>query len=183
MKGLEAASMADLAQASGISEEQLLKDYKTTQGVLRAAITWYFNKYSRMLNAEMAMHADLYAAMEALLRSVIDLCFDLQASNRKHSLRTIFELSLQDEQYRASFEEMFGVWTENVHEKVAQFSSDLKDPSETEVLTHYVLAVMEGLYDLIRYGAQKEMMHQVVDMSLIVIAAKMKPAGKATKQD
>ncbi|QUS57556.1 TetR/AcrR family transcriptional regulator [Pseudovibrio brasiliensis] len=138
MKGLESSTMADLAQACGIPEKEFVQEYTSKQGVIQAANTWYFRKYTRHLNTEIAMHADLYSAVEALLLSVIDIAFDLKASDKRHSVRTLMELALLDDQFRDNMDEMFAAWYGQLREKVSQFSLELKDPSEIEALTFYV---------------------------------------------
>ncbi|WP_208990795.1 TetR/AcrR family transcriptional regulator [Pseudovibrio sp. Tun.PSC04-5.I4] len=174
LRGYETSTLDDITKASGVTREFLDQHFSSKQELTSAALRWYYIKYSRQMRTEMAMHSDLYAAMEAVLFAFISISCDQVQAEKGLFVRTFIDISYVDKGLKKEFEALQDDWETQIIDKFTQCQSELKDPTEIDVLAHYFLTVIEGLYELIKYGTPCEMMRKVALISLEVLAAHMK---------
>ncbi|SFT42410.1 transcriptional regulator, TetR family [Pseudovibrio denitrificans] len=174
LKGYETSTLEEIAEAGGCTPECIKEHFSTKEELTAAAMRWYYIKYSRQMRAEMAMHQDIYSAMEAVLFAFIEISCDQVHANKGLFVRTFIDIAYVDDVVKKSFEDLQDDWEVQVLDKFNQCKDELKDPSEVEALAHYFLTVIEGLYELIKYGTPCELMYKVAIMSLDTLEVRMK---------
>ncbi|KZK97640.1 hypothetical protein PsAD5_01874 [Pseudovibrio sp. Ad5] len=182
LKGYETCTLDDIGEAAGCSGDCVKEHFTSKQELAAAAMRWYYIKYSRHMRAEMAMHQDIYSAMEAVLFAFIEISCDQVHANKGLFVRTFIDISNVDEFVKNSFEELQNDWEHQVLDKFKQCKLELKDDADIEVLAHYFLTVIEGLYELIKYGTPCDLMYKVAVASLGVLEAHMKTGQPKKKK-
>ncbi|EEA92688.1 TetR/AcrR family transcriptional regulator [Pseudovibrio sp. JE062] len=176
LKGYETSTMEDIAEACSISPEALKGYYATKHDLTFAALRWYYLKFSRHVRDEMAMHSDLYAAMEAVLFAFIEICSDQIHANKGLFLRTFVDISYVDDEVKKEFEVLEADWQGQMLNKFRQCQSELKNPADVEILAYYVRTVIEGFYEMVKFNTPDEVMYQLARVSLEVVESRMKTA-------
>ncbi len=174
LKGYKSCTMDDIAQAAGCEPDWLKERYPTKPELTAAALRWYHIKYSSNIRSELAIHQDIYAAMEAALFAFIDICFDQLETGRGLFVRTFIDISNVDDTVLQAYQELQDGWEAQILEKFSLCRSELKNPEDAEILACYVITVIEGLYELVKLGKSREVMYKVAILSLNVIESKLK---------
>ncbi|SDQ95708.1 TetR/AcrR family transcriptional regulator [Pseudovibrio sp. Tun.PSC04-5.I4] len=172
--GYETSTMDDLAKAGKVSRPFLDQRYSSKTDLTVAALKWYYTKYGRQMTTAMATHSDISAAMEAGLVSFIEISYDQIRADKRLFVRTLIDISYVDEGVKAAFDDMRNDWEVQVKDKFAQCQNEFIDPTEIDVLLHYFLTLVEGTYQLIKYGTPSEIMYKVALLSVEVLDAHMK---------
>lgn len=182
LKGYETCTLEDIAEASGCSLDCVKEHFSGKPQLTAAAMRWYYIKYSRNMRTEMAMHQDIYAAMEAVLFTFIGISCDQIHAKKGLLVRTFIDISYVDDFVRKTFEDLQDDWEFQITDKFNQCRMELKEDADIEVLAHYFLTVIEGLYELIKYGTPCEIMYKVAELSLGVLEQNMKDGKPKRKK-
>lgn len=173
-KGLEQVTLKDVAEALKIDESCLTERVTDKNGLMLEACRWYFIRFSQQIRATMATHSDLYAAVEAVLHVYVEMCVDEFSSKRGKLIYTIVDLTLAEDATEQEMAQLKTAWEDQLRDKFRQCRDELKDPEDHRALAQYYLTLMEGIYEVLRYGATEEDVYRTVSLALDPLEKRMK---------
>ena len=176
--GIVTATMEDVAEAIGVSPKTLQVVFGSKQELAVAALRWYYLKYSQQMQSVMAMHSDIYSALQGVLLEFTELCCDDVKAGKGLFWPTLVDLGYVDESLWKEFQNLQFDWEDQIRDKLTQCRDELKTPEDIEVLTSYFIMVFEGLYELVKFGTPREKLYELIDVILEVLACRMKSGGK-----
>lgn len=172
--GLEDIDTAAIASVSGVDAVQFQSVFPTKQHFLRAIVHWYYIKFAQQMGSIMAMHSDIYSAMESTLNEFAQLCFDRKRDALGLFRPTVVDLCYVDEALWAEFLHHHHIWEELLHEKLRKCQEELKNPQDVLLLTSYFRMTLAGLYELVKLGASEDTIYQTINLALEVVRSRLK---------
>ncbi|WP_275078324.1 TetR/AcrR family transcriptional regulator [Pseudovibrio sp. Ad37] len=174
LQGFQHSTLEDLAVASGTSRNFIEKHFATKEQFCAAALRWYFSKFYRQLRSVLALHSELYPAVEAVLYEFIELSreqYDAGTAMRFHTLMDIAELDpeLSEELRKMKLEGM-----EHFIYKFTQCKGELQTDDEATSLAKFYTTVFEGLSIMVQHGMSHEDLYSMANLSLEVLANHLK---------
>lgn len=173
-KGLDRVTLKDVADALKVEEEVVKARVGDKKGLMLEACRWYFTKFSSQIQATMATHSDIYAAMEAVLHVFVEMCVDEFSTERGKLIYAIVDMTLSEGLSDEEMAQMKTDWEDQLQAKFRQCRSELKNPEEAHVLAQFYLTFMEGIYEVLRYGATEDDVYKIVSLALDPLEKRMK---------
>ncbi|WP_109314082.1 TetR/AcrR family transcriptional regulator [Pseudovibrio ascidiaceicola] len=177
-KGIKAATMKDVSEAVGVSLDTLEDKFTSKQGLVVAALSWYYLKYSQQMQSVMALHSDIYSAMQAAFMEFTELCCDEIKAEKGLFWLTLIDLGYVDKDLWEQFQGLQFNWEDQIRDKLVQCQNELKDPGEIELLTGYFMLIFEGLYEMVKFGMPEEKIFKLIEVSLEALGSRMKTGGR-----
>ncbi|SDQ95768.1 hypothetical protein [Pseudovibrio sp. Tun.PSC04-5.I4] len=174
LRGYEEASLEELAVAGGTYKGFILSHFTTKKQFCMAAVKWHFSKNMRQLGAILAIHSEIYSAVEALLYEYIELVTEQCRAGKGILFHSLLDICRLDADLIMTLAEIKRDATERFMLKFIQCEVDLKVPAEAAGLAAFYITVVEGLAVQARAGMSSNSLYQTADFSLVVLGRRLK---------
>ncbi len=177
LQGFEHATLEDLANASGTSKDFLEEHFATKEQFCAAALRWYFTKFYRQLRSVLALHSELYPAVEAVLYEFIELSREQYTAGTALRFHTLMDIVELDEELSAELRALKVEGMDHFTSKFTQCKGELHDHEEALALAQYYATVFEGLSVMVQHGMSHNDLYKMASLSLEVLSNHLRKAN------
>lgn len=170
LEGFRHATLKDLAQASGSSKEFIEVHFATKEQFCAAALHWYFSKFYRQLRSVLALHSEIYPAVEAMLYEFIELSREQYVAGTALRFHTLMDIAGLDPDLSKELQKMKREGMEHFISKFTQCKDELKDEQDAKPLAQFYMTVFEGISIMVQHGMPPEDLYKMAGFSLEVLA-------------
>lgn len=168
------ATLEDIAVASGTSREFIEQHFATKEQFCSAALHWYFSKFYRQLRSVLALHSELFPAVEAVLYEFIELSCEQYDAGTALRFHTLMDIANLDEGLAEELRKMKVEGMEHFLSKFTQCKGELAGHEEATGLAQFYTTVFEGISIMVQNGMSRDALYTVANLSLEVLATHLK---------
>ncbi|SDQ95788.1 DNA-binding transcriptional regulator, AcrR family [Pseudovibrio sp. Tun.PSC04-5.I4] len=174
LQGFQHATLEDVAAASGTSREFIEQHFATKEQFCSAALRWYFSKFYRQLRSVLALHSELYPAVEAVLYEYIELSCEQYDAGTALRFHTLMDIAGLDEDLAEELRKMKVEGMEHFLFKFTQCKGELTGNDEATGLAQFYSTVVEGLSIMVQNGMSHDALYKTANLSLEVLENHLK---------
>ncbi|SFT42380.1 transcriptional regulator, TetR family [Pseudovibrio denitrificans] len=174
LQGFQHATLEDLAIASGTSRDFIEGHFATKEQFCAAALRWYFAKFYRQLRSVLALHSEIYPAVEAVLYEFIELSREQYVAGTAMRFHTLMDIAGLDPDLSEELRKMKLEGLEHFIYKFSECEKELINPGEAKALAQYFATIFEGISIMVQHGMSHDDLYKMANFSMEVLANHLK---------